>query len=112
MIGKKIQEGWHYLASKHGLEIDVGGIPPLSHFSFKEKSPLSMKALFVQLMLERGFLASTLFYSMYAHQTQHVEKYLKAVDESFAEISELNQMGEVEKRLKGMPATEGFKRLT
>jgi glutamate-1-semialdehyde 2,1-aminomutase len=112
MIGKKIQEGWRCLGPKHGLKIDIGGIPPLSHFSFKENNPLSMKALFVQLMLERGFLASTLFYSMYAHQNHHVEEYLKAVDESFTEISELNRRGEIEKRLKGLPASEGFKRLT
>jgi glutamate-1-semialdehyde 2,1-aminomutase len=111
MIGKKIQEGWRYLASQHGLKIDIGGIPPLSHLSFKESNPLTVKALFVQLMLERGFLASTLFYSMYAHQNHHVEKYLRAVEESFAEISEFNQKGEIEKRLRGLPASEGFKRL-
>ena len=111
-IGKQVQEGWQRIASKNGLNIEVSGIPPLSHFSFKENNPLALKALFVQLMLERGFLASTLFYSMYAHQSHHVEEYLKAVDESFTEISELNQRGEIEKRLKGLPASEGFKRLT
>ena len=111
-IGNLVQEGWRRIASKHGLNIEIVGIPPLSHFSFKENNPLAMKALFVQLMLDRGFLASTLFYSMYAHQIQHVEKYLKAVDDSFAEMSELNQRGEIEKRLKGLPASEGFKRLT
>lgn len=110
-IGKQVQEGWQRIASKNGLNIEVGGITPLSHFSFKENNPLALKALFVQLMLERGFLASTLFYSMYAHQNHHVEEYLRAVDESFAEISELNQRGEIEKRLKGLPASEGFKRL-
>ncbi len=111
-IGDLVQEGWRKTALENGLNIEIGGIAPLSHFSFKESNPLAMKSLFVQLMLDRGFLASTLFYSMYAHQTQHVEKYLKAVDESFAEISELSRKGEVEKRLKGLPATEGFKRLT
>lgn len=111
-IGNLVQNGWRRVASKYALNIHIDGIPPLGHFSFEEKNPLAMKALFVQLMLERGFLASTLFYSMYAHQKHHVEEYLRAVDESFAEISDLNQRGEVEKRLKGLPATEGFKRLT
>lgn len=111
-IGKLVQEGWHNLASKHGLNIDIGGIPPLSHFSFEYDNASAMKALFVQLMLERGFLASTLFYAMYAHQNHHIEEYIRAVDDVFAEISELNQTGDLEKSLKGPPASEGFKRLT
>jgi glutamate-1-semialdehyde 2,1-aminomutase len=112
MIGKKIQEGWRCLSSKHGLKIDIGGIPPLSHFSFEYDDALTMKALFVQLMLERGFLSSNLFYAMYAHQNEHVEKHLQAVDDVFAEISEAHQAGNIEKRLKGLPASAGFKRLT
>ena len=83
----------------------------MSHFRFNCTNPLAVKALFVQLMLERGFLASTLFYAMYAHENRHVEQYLHAVDESFAEISALQQRGEIEKRLRGAPASEGFTRL-
>ncbi len=111
-VGKQIQEGWARLAKKNGLNISIGGIPPLSHFSFEYDNALSIKALFVQLMLEKGFLASTLFYAMYAHQAHHVEQYLQSVDEVFSEISEANQAGDIEKRLKGKPASAGFKRLT
>ncbi|UCF14545.1 MAG: aminotransferase class III-fold pyridoxal phosphate-dependent enzyme [Phycisphaerales bacterium] len=110
-IGKSVQEGWAELAAKHDLSIDVGGIPPASHFSFGEGNPLVMKALFVQLMLERGFLASTLFYAMYAHQREHVDQYLQAVDEAFGRISEMSKAGAIEENLKGPPATEGFRRL-
>jgi hypothetical protein len=73
---------------------------------------MAMKTLFVQLMLENGFLASTLFYAMYAHKKDHVEEYLHAVDEAFADISEANKAGNIEKCLKGPPASVGFKRLT
>lgn len=111
-IGKQIQEGWALLAKKNNLNINIGGIPPLSHFFFEYDNALSIKALFVQLMLENTFLASTLFYSMYAHRTEHVEQYLHAVDKSFATISEANQAGNLEKKLKGKPATAGFRRLT
>lgn len=111
-IGKQVQEGWTRLAKKNGLNINIGGIPPLSHFSFEYDNALSIKALFVQLMLEKGFLASTLFYAMFAHQSHHVEQYLQSVDEVFSEISEANQVGNLEKRLRGKPATAGFKRLT
>jgi len=111
-IGKQIQEGWIRLSEKNGLNIHIGGIPPLSHFSFEYDNAMAMKALFVQLMLEKGFLASTLFYAMYAHQSSHVEQYLNAVDHVFTEISEANQSGDLEKKLKGKSASAGFKRLT
>ena len=111
-IGRKMQEGWGGLADKHGLKIEVGGIPPCSHFSFEYDNALSIKSLFIQLMLERGFLATTLFYAMYAHNDLHVEKYLDAVNDAFAEIAEAERSGKVHTLLKGLPATAGFKRLT
>jgi hypothetical protein len=109
-IGKLVQEGWRESASKNVLNIHIGGIPPLSHFTFQYDNALAMKALFVQLMLEKGFLASTLFYAMFAHQDCHVKEYLKAVDETFSIISKVNQTGDVEKLLIGLPAGTGFKR--
>ena len=111
-IGEMVQKGWKELSQKNGLKIDIGGIPPLSHFVFQYENGLAMKALFVQMMLENGFLASNLFYAMVAHQEEHVESYLKAVDNVFFEIACLNQKGDLEKHLKGKPATSGFKRLT
>lgn len=112
IVGNKVQEGWRSLATKNGLNIHVGGIPPLSHFSFEYDDGPALKALFVQMMLEKGFLASTSFYSMYAHEFQHVDSYLNAVDEVFAVIVEAHKKGDVEQRLKGKPASSGFKRLT
>ena len=111
-IGTQIQDGWRGSASKNGLNIHIGGIAPLGHFSFQYDNALAMKALFVQLMLERGFLASTLFYAMYAHQDCHVKEYLRAVDETFSIISKANEVGNVEKLLKGLPSSTGFSRLT
>jgi len=111
-IGKQVQEGWSRCAGKHGLSIDVGGIPPLSHFRFNYSNPLAMKALFVQLMLERGFLASTLFYAMYAHTEDHVRSYLEGVDKSFEEIVRSIEQDDIDKKLIGKPSSVGFKRLT
>ncbi len=111
-IGKSVQEGWKRLAADNGLKIHVGGIPSLSHFTFEYENGQSLKALFVQLMLEKGFLASTSFYPMYAHQMRQVESYLRAAEGVFNVISKANKVGDVEKQLKGKPATAGFKRLT
>ena len=111
-IGRQVQEGWALIADKSNLKIKVGGIFPCSHFAFQYDTAQSMKAYFVQLMLERGFLASNLFYAMYAHEDHHVKDYLEAVDRAFSEISEANQKGDIKKRLKGSLSSVGFKRLT
>lgn len=110
-IGRQIQEGWANLATKHGLKIHVGGMFPIGHFGFDEDH-LTMKALFVQLMLERGFLATTAFYAMAAHRPEHVASYLAAADEAFGEIAKASESGDAARRLKGRPAMAGFKRLT
>ncbi len=110
-IGTAVQNGWKAAAKQHGLPIHVGGIPPLSHFSFETPDALAVKALFVQLMLDRGFLAGSSFYSMLAHTDNHVNAYLTAVDEVFSEISELLKSGTIRNHLIGAPSTAGFKRL-
>ena len=110
-IGKIVQEGWKILSEKHGLPIHIGGIPPLSHFAFEHEKGLVLKALFIQHMLEKGFLASTIFYSMYAHQEEHVKQYIEAADEAFKMIKASIETGHPEKNLLGQPSVAGFKRL-
>jgi len=110
-IGKKVQLAWKTIANKHNILIEINGIPPLSHFSFKYKKSLSVKALFIQLMLKKGFLASTLFYAMYAHKDKHVDHYADAMDGVFSELIEIIEMKQVEKYLEGKASVTGFKRL-
>ena len=110
-VGEQIQEGWARLAQKNGLNISIGGIPPLSHFAFAHDKAQSMKAYFIQLMLEQGFLASNLFYAMYAHTEEHVRSYLEGVDKSFDEIARSIEQDDIDKKLIGKPSSIGFKRL-
>jgi glutamate-1-semialdehyde 2,1-aminomutase len=110
-LGEKVQQGWQALASKHGLAIHVSGIKPMGHFVFESEHSQEMKAYFIQLMLDQGFLASTLFYAMYAHSEKDVEAYLKAADSAFGEIAHASAKGDVRRRLRGEPAATGFKRL-
>lgn len=110
--GRKIQEGWSLLAAKHGIAFEVSGIYPISHFSFQCNNPLVLKTLFTQLMLERKFLATTAFYSSFAHKDKDIDDYLKAVDEVFAFIKKAIAKGNPEKYLKGSVCHSGFKRLT
>jgi len=111
-LGEQVQTGWEELAAKHDLSIHVGGMKPMSHFSFEHEFPQAMKAYFIQLMLEQGFLASNLFYAMYAHTDEHIQDYLQAVDLVFAELAAVNVQGGIESKLVGNPASNGFGRLT
>jgi glutamate-1-semialdehyde aminotransferase len=111
-LGKRIQAGWRLAADRAGLSLTVGGIPPLSHFSLNYENAQAIRTLFTQMMLEKGFLASNAFYATYAHQYDHVESYLTAVEETFALLVELITRGDVEGNLKGPVAHSGFRRLT
>lgn len=110
-MGNMVQDVWKRLGIEFNFELDIGGIAPLSHFSFVHPKATSLKALYVQKMLDRGFLASTIFYSMYAHKEWHVKAYEQASREAFKEIKEHLDKNKVEEMLRGRPSNTGFKRL-
>lgn len=111
-LGRQVQGGWEKLAGLHDLPIHVSGIKPMSHFNFEAEPAPVMKAYFIQLMLEQGFLASNLYYAMYAHTDEHVKSYLEAVDNAFAEIACALRQGNLQAKLQGEPSSGGFRRLT
>jgi len=110
-MGKAVQLGWLDAAKQAGLPIDVGGMKPMSHFKITVPEWPKVKAYFVQEMLKKGFLASDLFYSMYAHSSADVESYLTAVEEVFQNIAVVLSNGNIDKVIEGNPAMMGFERL-
>jgi glutamate-1-semialdehyde 2,1-aminomutase len=109
--GRWVQEGWHKTADAAGLPLHVGGIPPLSHFAIDHPEAAALTTLFVQLMLDRGFLASSAYYASYAHQPEHIEAYFAAVGEAFGTLAEAVRQNDVERRLRGPVKHSGFQRL-
>jgi len=112
LTGKTIQDGWKKSAISHNLEIDVSGIYPLGHFSFKHKEALRLKTLFTKLMLEKGFLATTAFYASYAHKDKDIKAYLQAVDDVFKLLSQYIQEDTIKEHLNTPVCHSGFSRLT
>jgi glutamate-1-semialdehyde 2,1-aminomutase len=110
--GRIIMTGWEAAARKYKIKINVSGIDPLVHFSFDYSNELVLKTLYTQLMLDKGFLASTAFYASYSHKDIHIKKYLNALDDAFCFISMAIQSGKPEQFLKGPICHKGFKRLT
>lgn len=110
LCGKQVQDGWIKLAEKHGLDIHISGIYPLSHISFRT-DPLPLKTLFCQELLRRGILGGDAYYASYAHKQEHIDKYLKACDEIFAIMAEAIRKNNYIKLLKGPVAQDSFVRL-
>lgn len=111
-IGRAAQEGWKKAALAAGIEIDVGGIDPLGHFSFKAPDPAVVATYFNQLMLDRGYLASTQLYASFAHDAALIETYVVACAEAFEEVAQALRRGDIASRLRGPVKHSGFKRLT
>lgn len=111
-VGKKAKNIWEAAGKSNGLNIEVGGMDQLGHFSFKTSEPLVLKTLFTQFMLEKGFLATTACYASYAHKDNNLEAYSKAANEVFKAISDAVKQGNPEIKLKGPVCQSGFKRLT
>ena len=112
IVGEKVQNGWSSSAKKYGIDIDVSGIYPLGHFSFKHKEALKLKTLFTKMMLKKGFLATNAFYASYAQKDIDIDKYLKAVDEVFRNLSDIVKNNLIDKSLDSPVCHSGFKRLT
>jgi len=110
-VGRTVQAGWKRAAEQTGLTIHVDGIEPLSHFDIQCDRKAAVATLFIQCMLDRGFLASTQLYASYAHQPAHLEHYLTAVAESFDVVARALKEGQVEKKLRGPVKHSGFQRL-
>ncbi len=111
-IGGRIRAGWQSAAERAGLPIEVSGTPALGHFVFRVENAQAVRTLFTQMMLDRGFLATSAFYAMYAHQDSHVDAYLAAVEEVFGTLADALQRNAVESQLRGPVAHAGFYRLT
>ena len=111
--GRLIQEGWKAKAAEAGLDLEIGGILPMSHFAVKGcESPLVYKTFVTQEMLKRGYLASNSFYTSNAHSPEIIEKYLSDIGEVFMQIKSLMDAGiSVESRLPGGVCQSGFGRL-
>ncbi|HUJ19458.1 MAG TPA: aminotransferase class III-fold pyridoxal phosphate-dependent enzyme [Nitrospirota bacterium] len=110
--GKRINEGWTTIACKHGIDIQISGIPPLTHISFKAADPLAVQTLYAQEMLERGFLVGAAVYASAAYTDEIIDRFIAASDKVFGKIKSTLDAGTIRDSLKGEVIHAGFKRLT
>ncbi|MCR6672046.1 aminotransferase class III-fold pyridoxal phosphate-dependent enzyme [Devosia ginsengisoli] len=109
--GLKIREGWTELATRHGLQIDLWGLPALSGFTIQSKNALAYKTLITQEMLGKGYLAGNSVYVSTEHTPARLAAFLEALDPVFGLIAECENGRDVTGLLKGPIAHAGFARL-
>jgi glutamate-1-semialdehyde 2,1-aminomutase len=111
-IGTVTFDGWERAAARAGVALEVEGLPSHAQFRFAHPDEAVLTTLFTQEMLDRGYLACTLFKPSFAHQPSHVGAYLTEVDAVFGTIADAIRAGDGAARLKGPVARRGFYRLT
>jgi len=111
-IGGLVREGWSRLGERHGLPVKVGGRPEMALLAFEHPEAAALLTLMTARMLRRGFLAAGGFNAMLAHEPRHVDAYLAALDEVFAELADAVAQGDVASRIGGPVKHSGFARLT
>ncbi len=110
-VGIRATTAWKKAAEASGLEIEIGGILPISHFSFVNKDALKCKTAFTQLMLDRGYLASTALYASIAHTDEVLDDYESKVAEVFEIIANGIKNDTLDSLLRGPVCHAGFQRL-
>jgi glutamate-1-semialdehyde 2,1-aminomutase len=110
--GEMINMGWIALAKKYGIEIEISGVPPLTHISFISDDPLVAQTFYSQEMLKKGYLLSASIYTTFAYSDEVIEKFLSDSDSVFLNIGEGLRNGDLIQKIEGEVIHPGFKRLT
>ncbi len=112
-IGQRIREQWLHLAEKHNLKVDVQGRPGLMSMAFDYGAQSgTVRTLYTQEMLDRGFIASSPCYPNTTMTDQILDEYFSVLDEVFAILADATDKHDIVSRLRGPVAHADFRRLT
>lgn len=111
--GLKLQEALRSLAVRHpSCQLVVGGMPATPTLNFQlGKESLAAKTLYIRKMLDNGFLVSSTFYLMYAHEEQHITKLIDTLDMVLGEIEDVIAAGRLMEEDGSNQSQPGFARL-
>ncbi|HRN58224.1 MAG TPA: hypothetical protein PLL71_17315, partial [Agriterribacter sp.] len=92
--------------------IAIGGMPSTPTLTFQlAENALAAKTLYIRKMLEKGFLVSSIFYLMYAHEEKHMALLLEALDHVLADMEKVIAGGTLVEAAGSHTAGTGFTRL-
>lgn len=110
-MGTRWRQGLQEIAQQHGVALSFSGHPPITSIRFEHPDAAALQTLLTVRMLRRGILAGPAFYASLAHREEHVDRYLAAADEIFAELAAAAEHGDAAARIGGPVRHSGFARL-
>ena len=110
-LRERMRAGWQELGRKHGVPVKVTGHPAILSLGFDHADAAALGTLVTTRMLDHGFLTGTGFYPSLAHEPRHVDAYLTAADDVFAEVGRAIHRNDIQSRLAGPVRHTGFARL-
>jgi glutamate-1-semialdehyde 2,1-aminomutase len=110
-IGTRLRDGVQQIAARESVPLKMSGYPCLTYFAFDHPEALALQTLLTVRMLRHGILAGGGFYPSLAHTPEHVDRYLAAAEEVFAELGQAVRQGDVLGRIGGPVRHSGFARL-
>ncbi|HRP57862.1 aminotransferase class III-fold pyridoxal phosphate-dependent enzyme [Agriterribacter sp.] len=111
--GIKFQQALKEIAGRYpNCAIEIGGLPssPTLNFQLAENAPAA-KTLYIRKMLEKGFLVSSIFYLMYAHEEKHMAALLEALERALGGMEKVIADGTLAEEAGRDTAGTGFARL-
>jgi glutamate-1-semialdehyde aminotransferase len=87
-VGSRVRTTWQAAAEAAGLQLEIGGLLPLSQFRIVAEESEAMATQFTLGMLERQVLASTQFYSTFAHEERGLADYDEKVHSVMAALAD------------------------
>ena len=110
-LGKQVKDVWQKSAMDNNIQLIVEGLDALPTFKFVSEYSSALKTAFTELMLDRGFLATTQFYPSTAHSESSINSYQVACDDVFAILSSIHDSQVKELLCRGNLCNPSFKRL-
>ena len=110
-VGTRFREGLARIAARESAPLKLSGYPAMTYLGFDHPEALALQTLLTVRMLRQGILASAAFYPSLAHTQEHVDRYLAAAEEVFAELGQAARQGDATARIGGPVRHSGFARL-
>ncbi len=109
--GNYIKKRWEKLGLQYELNLDIGGIGPISSFNFKNSRHQLYKTFITQEMLKYGYLASNLIYLTIHHNKKVIDEYSYYLEKVFKKIKTAEIKKKYNNLLKGNVSVSTFQRL-
>ncbi len=109
--GSEIKKQLVEMAQKHNIKLHIEGFPAMLHIFFDYPNSQAVRTLYTQEMLKRNILASSGIYVSFAFKQEHIDVFLKAIDQVFPILNKAIAENKVEQLIEGPVAHSSFQRL-